>query len=211
MVADNDQAQGADADAKQHSQQRNVRKTLMQTVGVVLLMGGLAWASVPFYDWFCRVTGFGGVTGVAEGESDVILDETIKVRFDGSLERDMAWSFKPMQREMEVRIGETGLAFYEAYNPTDRPIAGQASYNVTPYEAGGFFEKIECFCFVEQVLQPGERVEMPVTFFVDPEIVDDRDAKYTHTITLSYTFYEIDLPEQQAALANDAETGRTVN
>ncbi|WP_092746230.1 cytochrome c oxidase assembly protein [Roseovarius nanhaiticus] len=188
-----------------------MRKTVLQLVGVVVTMGALAWASVPFYDWFCRVTGFGGVTGVAQGDSDVILDETIKVRFDGSLSRDMAWSFKPMQVEMEVRIGETGLAFYEAYNPTDRPIAGQASYNVTPYEAGGFFEKIECFCFTEQVLQPGERVEMPVTFFVDPEIVNDRDAKYTHTITLSYTFYEIDLPEQQAALANDAETGRTVN
>ncbi len=190
---------------------KNLNKTVLQLVGVVFTMGALAWASVPFYDWFCRVTGFGGVTGVAQGDSDVILDQTIKVRFDGSLDRNMAWSFKPMQREMEVRIGETGLAFYEAYNPTDRPIAGQASYNVTPYEAGGFFEKIECFCFTEQVLQPGERVEMPVTFFVDPEIVEDRDAKYTHTITLSYTFYEIDLPEQQATLANDAETGRTVN
>jgi cytochrome c oxidase assembly protein subunit 11 len=112
---------------------------------------------------------------------------------------------------MELRIGETGLTFFEAYNPTDRPIAGQASYNVTPYHAGGFFEKIDCFCFTEQVLQPGERVDMPVTFFVDPDIVDDRDAKYTKVITLSYTFYEIDLPEEQAALAQDAETGRTVN
>ena len=187
------------------------RKTVIVLVGVVVTMGALAWASVPFYNWFCRVTGFGGVTGVASGDSDVILDQTIKVRFDGNLDRNMPWSFKPMQREMEVRIGETGLAFFEAYNPTDHPIAGQASYNVTPYEAGGFFEKIECFCFTEQVLQPGERVEMPVTFFVDPAIVDDRDAKYTHTITLSYTFYEIDLPQQQAALADDAETGRTVN
>jgi len=187
------------------------RKTVIVLVGVVVTMGALAWASVPFYNWFCRVTGFGGVTGVASGDSDVILDQTIKVRFDGNLDRNMPWSFKPMQREMEVRIGETGLAFFEAYNPTDHPIAGQASYNVTPYEAGGFFEKIECFCFTEQVLQPGERVEMPVTFFVDPAIVDDRDAKYTHTITLSYTFYEIDLPQQQAALANDAETGKTVN
>src|SRR5699024_9727623 len=103
------------------------------------------------------------------------------------------------------------LAYYEAYNPTDHPIAGQAAYNVTPYEAGGFFEKIDCFCFTEQVLQPGERVDMPVTFFVDPGIVVDRDAKYTKVITLSYTFYEIDLPEKQAALAQDDETGRTVN
>jgi len=181
-------------------------KTLAQTVGVVVVMGALAWASVPFYDWFCRVTGFGGVTGVAEEGSDTILDQTITVRFDASKERDFPWGFKPMQREMEIRIGETGLAFYEASNPTDRPVAGSASYNVTPYEAGGFFTKIDCFCFEEQVLQPGETVQMPVTFYVDPEIVDDRDAKYVHTITLGYTFYEIDLPEQQAALDSDTQT-----
>ena len=109
-------------------------------------------------------------------------------------------------REMELRIGETGMAFYEAYNPTDKPIAGSASYNVTPYEAGGFFSKIDCFCFEEQVLAPGERVQMPVTFFVDPEIVTDRDAKYVHTITLSYTFYQIDLPEGLAALEQPTDT-----
>lgn len=181
------------------------KKTLVQTVSVVLVMGALAWASVPFYDWFCRVTGFGGVTDVAETGSDVILDKTIKVRFDASIERDMAWEFKPMQREMEIHIGETGLAFYEAYNPTDRPIAGTASYNVAPYDAGGFFTKIDCFCFEEQVLQPGERVTMPVSFYVDPEIVDDRDAKYIKVITLGYTFYETDLPEELASLTTAGE------
>ncbi len=180
-------------------------KTLVQTVGVVVFMGALAWASVPFYDWFCRVTGFGGVTATADAGSDVILDQTIKIRFDASKEREMPWTFKPMQREMTVRIGETGLAFYEAHNPTDRPIAGSAAYNVTPYEAGGFFTKIDCFCFEEQVLQPGETVQMPVTFYVDPEIVTDRDAKYVHTITLGYTFYEIDLPEAHAALDTDTK------
>lgn len=185
------------------------RKTVFQTVGVVILMGGLAWASVPFYDWFCRVTGFGGATDVAEAESDEILDQTITVRFDASLERDMPWEFRPVEREMTLRVGETGLAFYEAYNPTDRPVAGSASYNVTPYEAGGFFYKIQCFCFEEQVLEPGERVEMPVTFFVDPELVEDRDGKFVHTITLSYTFYEIDLPESYTAL--EAETEKTTN
>lgn len=186
-------------------------KTVIRLVSVVVLMGGLAWASVPFYDWFCRVTGFGGATGVAEVAPDQILDRTIKIRFDASKERGMPWDFKPMVREMEIRIGETGLAFYEAYNPTNRPIAGSASYNVTPYEAGGFFTKIDCFCFEEQVLQPGERVSMPVTFYVDPEIVTDRDAKYTHTITLGYTFYEIETPEeQQAALVSGDETDKTV-
>jgi cytochrome c oxidase assembly protein subunit 11 len=176
------------------------RRTLLLTVGTVVLMGSLAWASVPFYDWFCRVTGYGGATGVAEAGSDEVLDRTITVRFDASLERDMPWTFRPVQREMTIRIGETGLAFYEATTPTDRPVAGQASYNVAPFEAGGFFTKIDCFCFTEQVLAPGETVQMPVSFYVDPEIVQDRHAKHLGLITLSYTFHEIDLPEEHAAL-----------
>ena len=179
-------------------------RTALQAVGVVVVMGSLAWASVPFYDWFCRVTGFGGETGVAAAGSDVILDQTIRVRFDASRERGFPWTFRPVQRVMDVRIGETAVAFYEASNPTGRPIAGQASYNVAPFEAGGFFTKIDCFCFTEQVLEPGETVSMPVTFFVDPEIVTDRDAKYVHEITLSYTFHEIELPETQALAPRDA-------
>jgi cytochrome c oxidase assembly protein subunit 11 len=184
-------------------------KTVVQAASLVVVMGSLAWASVPFYDWFCRVTGFGGTTGVSEVAPDEILDQTIIVRFDASKDRDMPWEFKPVERQMEIRIGETGLAFYEAYNPTDRVVAGTASYNVTPYEAGGFFSKIQCFCFEQQVLQPGERVMMPVTFYVDPEIVTDRDGQFVKQITLSYTFYETDLPEEQAALdaaAPDADT-----
>ncbi|AXI45728.1 cytochrome c oxidase assembly protein [Sulfitobacter sp. SK012] len=185
------------------------QKTVAQTVSLVIFMGSMAWASVPFYDWFCRVTGFGGVPGQVETASDDVLDQTIKIRFDASLNQGMAWEFKPVVREMELRIGETGLAFYEAYNPTNRPIAGQASYNVTPYSAGAFFEKIDCFCFTEQVLAPGERVQMPVSFYVDPEIVADRDGKFVHTITLSYTFYEIDIPEGYAAL--ETETTQDLN
>ena len=186
-------------------------RTLAETVSVVVVMGALAWASVPFYDWFCRVTGFGGVTNVAEYESDVILDQTIKVRFDASLDRDMPWTFKPAQREMTLRIGETGLAFYEAHNPTDRTVAGTAAYNVTPYEAGGFFDKIACFCFEEQILQPGETVMMPVSFFVDPAIVDDREGQYVHTITLGYTFYETDLPEDEMQAALDVPSKLTAS
>ena len=185
---------------------QGTQRTAAQAVCVVVFMGGLAWASVPFYDWFCRVTGFGGATNVAEAGSDVILDQTIKIRFDASLDRDMPWTFKPEVREMEIRIGETGLAFYEAHNPLDVPIAGQAAYNVTPYEAGAFFDKIACFCFVEQVLMPGETVMMPVSFFVDPAIVDDREGQHVHTITLSYTFYEIDLPESEMQASIDSET-----
>jgi cytochrome c oxidase assembly protein subunit 11 len=179
------------------------QRTVATTVGVVAIMASLGFASVPLYDLFCRVTGFGGTTQEADGSTTEILDETIKVRFDATVDSGMPWTFKPVQREMELRIGESGLAFYEAHNPTDRPIAGTASYNVFPYEAGGYFTKIECFCFTEQVLQPGETVQMPVTFYVDPEIVEDRDAKHVHTITLGYTFYETELPTQQAQLATD--------
>lgn len=186
-----------------------VNRTLAQTIGVVVLMGSLAWASVPFYNWFCKVTGFGGITNTAEAGSDIILDQTITIRFDASIDRDMPWTFKPAQREMTLRIGETGLAFYEAHNPLDVPVAGQAAYNVTPYEAGVFFDKIECFCFTEQVLQPGETVMMPVSFYVDPAIVDDREGQYVHTITLGYTFYRIDLPEAEVQAANETPTTLT--
>ena len=185
------------------------QRTLVQLVGVVVVMGALSWASVPFYNWFCKVTGFGGITNTAEAGSDVILDQTIIVRFDASIDRDMPWTFKPAQREMTLRIGETGLAFYEAHNPLDVPVAGQAAYNVTPYEAGVFFDKIECFCFTEQVLQPGETVMMPVSFFVDPAIVDDREGQYIHTITLGYTFYQIDLPDDEVQAALDTPTSLT--
>lgn len=176
-------------------------KTALYLVGVVATMASLSFAAVPFYDWFCRVTGFGGTTGVAEVAPDVILDRTVVVKFDATLERGMPWEFRPVQREMTVRIGENVLAFYEAYNPTDRVVAGTASFNVAPEAAGGYFDKIACFCFTEQVLQPGERVQMPVNFFVDPEMVNDPEGNFVHEITLSYTFYETPLPEEQAALA----------
>ncbi|PJF10418.1 cytochrome c oxidase assembly protein [Pseudorhodobacter sp. MZDSW-24AT] len=176
-------------------------KTAAKLAGVVVTMASLSFAAVPFYDWFCRVTGFGGTTSVAEAAPDTILDQTIQIRFDGSTSGGMGWQFKPVQRTMTVRIGENALAFYEAHNPTDRVIAGTASYNVTPDAAGGYFAKIACFCFTEQVLQPGETVQMPVSFFVDPEIVKDREGKFVKEITLSYTFYETSLPEEQAALA----------
>ena len=183
---------------------QGVNRTAAKLAGVALVMLSLSFAAVPFYDWFCRTTGFGGTTGVAETGSDVILDRTIKVRFDASVERGMPWEFTPVDREMTLRIGETGLAFYEAYNPTDRVVAGTASYNVTPDAAGAYFEKIACFCFELQVLQRGERVQMPVTFFVYPAIVTGRDGQYVKEITLSYTFHETELPDEQAALAPTA-------
>jgi cytochrome c oxidase assembly protein subunit 11 len=167
-------------------------------------MLSLSFAAVPFYDWFCRVTGYGGTTGVAEVASDVILDRTIKVRFDASREAGMPWEFKAQQVEMTLRIGENGLAFYEAYNPTDKPVAGTASYNVMPDQAGLYFIKIQCFCFNEQILQPGERIVMPVSFFVDPAIMDHEEASQIKEITLSYTFHQTPLTDQQAALSAPA-------
>jgi len=174
-----------------------IGRTASMTVAVVLVMGALAWAAIPAYNWFCRVTGFGGTTQVAERGSDVILDRTVQIRFDAGVERGFPWEFHPVERTMDIRIGDTGIAFYEAYNPTDEVIAGTASYNVTPFYAGVYFNKIACFCFDLQVLQPGERVLMPVTFYVDPEIVNDADAiaEGITTITLSYTFHRSELPE----------------
>lgn len=169
-------------------------------VGVVLTMGALAWAAVPFYSWFCRVTGYGGTPSVRAQSTGTVLDEYVTIRFDANTESGMPWKFKPLQREMKLKIGETGMAFYEAYNPSDETVAGTAAYNVAPDLAGYYFTKIQCFCFTEQVLKPHERVEMPVVFYVDPEIVKDSDAGRIRNITLSYTFYQTDLPETQASL-----------
>ncbi|MDW4548310.1 cytochrome c oxidase assembly protein [Defluviimonas sp. D31] len=169
--------------------------------GVVLTMGVLAWAAVPFYSWFCQVTGYGGTPSVRAENAGDVLDEIVTVRFDANTAPDMPWEFHPKQTEMKLKIGETGMAFYEAYNPTDKPVAGTASYNVAPDLAGYYFSKIQCFCFTEQVLQPGERIEMPVVFYVDPELVKDRDAGSIRNITLSYTFFKTELPEAQAALS----------
>jgi cytochrome c oxidase assembly protein subunit 11 len=163
-------------------------------------MGTASYIAVPFYNWFCSVTGYGGTPSISLASSERVLERKIKIRFDGSLDSSLKWQFKPLQHELDLKIGETGLAFYEAYNPTDRAIAGQASYNVVPFSAGSYFNKIDCFCFQEQVLNPGQKVQMPVTFFVDPEIMDDQEAKFVKSITLSYTFYEIDMPEEKVAL-----------
>ena len=191
---------------------RGHSKVVLRLVTLVFVMLGASFAAVPFYDWFCRVTGFGGVPAVAETGADEILDRTINIRFDASLARNMPWEFKPHEREIEIRIGETGLAFYEAYNPTDRPIAGSATFNVTPYSAGEFFTKIDCFCFEEQVLEPGQRVDMPVSFYVDPDILAHAEANNVHTITLSYTFYQTELPDTDVTrLETATETGQKTN
>ena len=163
------------------------RKTVIGAISLVVFMGTLSFAAVPFYDWFCRVTGFGGTTQLAQSDNSEILDKTIIIKFDANTERGMPWDFKPVEHELELKIGETGLAFYQAYNPTSKPVAGTASFNVFPYSAGGYFTKIACFCFEEQVLQPGEKIDMPVSFYIDPDIVKDKEAKFAKSIT-HYTF-----------------------
>lgn len=189
---------------------RSNTRTMVRLFGVVLLMGALSWAAVPFYSWFCKTTGFGGTPRVSENLSDNVLDETLRVRFDSNVDADMGWTFRPMQREMQLRIGENAIAFYEAVNNTDQPITGTASYNVAPDAAGYFFNKIECFCFTEQTLQPGERVEMPVSFYVDPALVSDVDAGRIRDITLSYTFHRSE-PSAPKQAALDAGNRPTVN
>ena len=181
------------------------KKTIFYLVFLVLFMASASFLSVPFYNWFCKVTGYGGATNVAQKESDIISDKVISVRFDASLEKGLEWEVKPVQRNMTLNLGETGLAFYEAYNPTDKPIAAQASFNVVPFSVGNFFNKIECFCFTEQILQPGEKIKMPVSFYVDPDLINNLESKNVTSVTLSYTFYEIDLPETASYLENDKD------
>ena len=179
------------------------RRTGLSLLAVAGCMVGLSFAAVPLYQLFCQVTGFGGTPLRADAASERVLDETITVSFDASMESGMPWTFKPVQKDMEIPIGETGLAFYTAHNPTDRPVAGTAVFNVTPFKIGPYFVKIDCFCFTEQVLKPGETVDMPVTFYVDPGIRDDRSTEEVKGLTLSYTFYETDLPEGYVTAARD--------
>ena len=181
------------------------KKTIFYLVFLVLFMASASFLSVPFYNWFCKVTGYGGATNVAQKESEIISDKVISVRFDASLEKGLEWEVKPVQRNMTLNLGETGLAFYEAYNPTDKPIAAQASFNVVPFSVGNFFNKIECFCFTEQILQPGEKIKMPVSFYVDPDLINNLESKNVTSVTLSYTFYEIDLPETASYFENNKD------
>lgn len=181
-----------DAETKSADQSKGVRKTLFQAVGLVVFMGALSFAAVPFYDLICRVTGFSGTTQRAESAPETVAERVVTVRFDASIGDDMPWKFEPVERSIKVKVGETAMAFYRASNPTDHPITGTASFNVAPYDMGGYFSKIECFCFTEQTLQPGESVDMPVTFFLDPEMLEDAETKDLTTVTLSYTFYEME-------------------
>jgi cytochrome c oxidase assembly protein subunit 11 len=162
---------------------------VVSCLAVVIGMGGLAYAAVPLYDLFCRVTGYGGTPQRAEAAPGAVSERTITVRFDTNIDRMLPWSFRPEQRAVQVKVGENRLVFFRAVNNSDRPVVGRATFNVVPERAGRYFSKIQCFCFTEQKLDPGQSVEMPVSFFIEPEILADRGAAQIHEITLSYTFY----------------------
>jgi len=170
---------------------RRHRAIALWCAALVAAMVGAAYASVPLYRLFCEVTGFDGTPRIAAAPSTTTLDRWITVRFDDNVAPGLAWRFEPVQTTLKVRLGENMLAFYRATNTSDRPIRGMATYNVFPEQTAPFFNKLECFCFKEQLLQPGESVEMPVSFFIDPQIVNDKDAHGATHVTLSYTFYAV--------------------
>jgi cytochrome c oxidase assembly protein subunit 11 len=174
-------------------------------VGLVAGMVGLSFAAVPLYQIFCQATGYNGTPLRADTGADHVLDRTITVRFDANVDKNLAWSFEPVQTKMNVKIGETALAFFKATNKSDHPITGSAIFNVSPEQAGPYFNKIQCFCFTKQTLAPGASKEMPVTFFVDPKMVDDDSSKNLTEITLSYTFYRNDDQSGVAAVGQQDE------
>ncbi|HUW80688.1 MAG TPA: cytochrome c oxidase assembly protein [Acidocella sp.] len=186
-------------------------RTAIMAGSIAVGMVGLAYASVPLYRLFCQVTGFGGTTQRAEAAPQQILDRKITVAFDGNVNANLSWEFKPEQTSQTVRIGEQSLAFYKAHNTSNRTVTGTATFNVTPVQAGAYFSKIQCFCFTEQTLKPGQTVDMPVTYFVDPDIVNDPDMKSVDTITLSYTFYAVDAEPVKTSSAPAIEKSGTVN
>lgn len=188
------------------AQSRRNRTTAFIAAGVVFGMIGAAFAAVPLYELFCQVTGFGGTTQRAEEASDRILDRTVIVAFDSNISPDLAWEFVPEQRKVTVRLGEATEIRYRATNLSDQPTTGSATFNVTPEIVGGYFMKVQCFCFTEQTLEPGESIEMPVLFYVDPSLADNPNMDYVDTITLSYTFYPVS-GSQQAPVVGNAAAG----
>jgi cytochrome c oxidase assembly protein subunit 11 len=179
---------------------RRHRRTALFCGAFVASMVGAAYAAVPLYDLFCRTTGFGGTTQVASSAPAKTGTRTVNVRFDGNVAPGLNWEFRPVERQMTVRVGETNLAFFEARNLSSSESWGTATYNVSPNQTGAYFNKIHCFCFDEQRLAAGERIEMPVQFFVDPDFAKDDEMKGVNTITLSYTFFATKPPAKQAGL-----------
>ena len=189
------------SETKKTAAQANSRVVFL-CLGIFGVMLGMSFAAVPLYDLFCRVTGYGGTTQVSEQAPDTIREETIRVRFDANVNANLPWKFYPEVTEMEVKFGEVAVVNYYAQNVTARTLVGSSTFNVTPGQTGQYFSKIQCFCFTEQKLEPGQKVEMPVQFYVDPRMLDDEDAKDVHTITLSYTFFKVNNPSEGLTLSS---------
>jgi cytochrome c oxidase assembly protein subunit 11 len=175
---------------------------------MVLSMAGLSFAAVPLYRLYCQVTGYQGTTQKAEKASDVVLDRVVKVHFDANIAAELPWKFEPMQSSLEVKVGENTLAFYKATNNSDRPTTGTAVFNVTPDSVGMHFNKVQCFCFTEQRLKPGQSIEMAVSFFVDPAFAADEETKNLSELTLSYSFYPVAEPKKREGQAAAVRPGK---
>jgi cytochrome c oxidase assembly protein subunit 11 len=189
------------------SNQRRKRLTVALLVGMIGAMAGLAYASVPLYQLFCQVTGYGGTTQRAGAAPGAATERDVTIRFNADVSGDLAWSFQPLESEITFRIGEQRLAYYRVHNLSERRLVGTATFNVTPFTAGPYFAKVECFCFEEQVLEPGESADLPVSFYVDPAMLDDPETADIRTITLSYTFFRA--PDDGAATTDAAMNGAT--
>lgn len=175
----------------------------------VAVMVGISFAAVPLYSWFCRTTGFGGTTQVARTAPEEISGRTVTVRFDSNVAPGLPWSFEPERRTIDMRLGEVVTVYYMVRNESARVTSGQAGYNVAPPTTGTYFEKINCFCFTQQTLQPGEKREMAVVFYVDPKLANDSEQNAVNNITLSYTFFPVRVPEQPVAeRTNSEKSGR---
>lgn len=182
----------------------------LTVLAIVFTMVGVSFAAVPLYDLFCRVTGFSGTTQVAASLPDQVVDRKITVKFNADTDRNLPWIFRPEEREIDIYLGQQGLTAYYAKNRTAKPVSGTALYNVTPLKAGKYFHKIQCFCFDNQTLQPGQEMTMPVMFFVDPALHDDPNMDDVRAITLSYTFYKSQTQELDSALEAFYNSGQQV-
>lgn len=178
------------------------QKTAIRVMLVVCVMVGLSFASVPLYNIFCRVTGLSGTTQIAEAfpKENEVLERTMTVRFDANTARDLPWNFRPEDISVTLKVGERGFSNFIAVNRSVEPVAGTATFNVTPLKAGKYFHKVQCFCFNEQILQPNQKVDMPVLFYIDPAISEDRNMDDVSVITLSYSFFKTDSEALEKAL-----------
>ena len=200
-------------DMNVHDDKTNTKKSANRTVAIacgcfVTGMVGMAYAAVPLYEIFCQITGYGGTTQRADVAPEQVLDREITVRFDANVGSGLAWEFDPEVTKMKVKIGATEQANYQIASVAYVPTGATASFNVSPPSAGAYFNKLECFCFTDQVLKPGEKQTMPVIFFIDPEYVNDPDVNQVETITLSYTFFKSELDEETLANLKENEEKR---